>query len=280
MRVSREVARRFLLGRQGLWPGRRWRGLDGTAKAMRAMGDLQLDPLRVVARAHDLALASRVLDYREGDWAHWTYERRRFFEWGGWLAVRPIEELPYYRVLMRRSRTWGFIPRVLDEHAAAVEEMRHVLQRRREVANRHFAIHERTRVDSYRGRKDSAVALYYLWRVGEAMVVRRTPAFERVYARSEAVAPRRHLGEAPEAEADDYLLTKAIRSDGLSKLNGASYTLHREVSRRERDAWLDGQLADGALVEVEVEGLTGRHVALASEAPIFEALTAGRVPRA
>ena len=94
MRVSREVARRFLLGRQGLWPGRRWRGLAGTDRAMRAMGDLQLDPLRVVARAQDLALASRVLDYREADWARLTYERRRFFEWGGWLAVRPIEELP------------------------------------------------------------------------------------------------------------------------------------------------------------------------------------------
>jgi len=105
VRVSREVARRFLLGRQGLWPGRRWRGLDGTNRAMRAMGDLQLDPLRVVARAQDLALASRVLDYREDDWARLTHERRKFFEWGGWLAVRPMEELPHYRVLMRRSAT-------------------------------------------------------------------------------------------------------------------------------------------------------------------------------
>ena len=46
----------------------------------------------------------------------------------------------------------------------------------------------RTRVDSYRGRKDSAVALYYLWRMGEAMVTRRE-RFERVYAATDAVAP-------------------------------------------------------------------------------------------
>ena len=73
--------------------------------------------------------------------------------------------------------------------------MREVLRTRREVANRDFTMHERTRVDDYRGRKDSALALHYLWRVGEAMVRRRV-RFERVYARTEPVAPRGpHPGE-------------------------------------------------------------------------------------
>ena len=31
------TARRFVLGKQGLWPGRRWRGLQGAAAAMREM---------------------------------------------------------------------------------------------------------------------------------------------------------------------------------------------------------------------------------------------------
>ena len=140
MHVSREVARRFLLGRQGLWPGRRWRGMRGTAKAMRAMGDLQLDPLQVVARAHDIALASRVLGYRPDDWAILAYARRQFFEAGGWLAVRPIEELPFYRVVMRRERDQPRIRRVVEEHAAAVDEMRAILATGREVVNRDFAI--------------------------------------------------------------------------------------------------------------------------------------------
>ena len=94
LHISALTARRYVMGRQGLWPGRRWRGLDGAAAAMRAMEDLQLDPLVVVARAHDLMLASRVADYAIDDWAQLTYERREFFEWGGWLAVRPMEELP------------------------------------------------------------------------------------------------------------------------------------------------------------------------------------------
>jgi uncharacterized protein len=279
LQVSRETARRFLMGRQGLWPGRRWRGPAGTDRAIRAMGNLQLDPLRVVARAQDLALASRVLDYEEGDWARLTYERRRFFEWGGWLAVRPIDELPYYRVLMRRSHEHDWARWATAEHADAIAEMRQVLRDRSEVANRHFAMGERKRVDSYRGRKDSAVALHHLWRVGEAMVIRRTPTFERVYARPERVVRKRLLREAPEDVADDFLLLKAVRTAGFSRLRGARAVLGRRISAEELAAWRDRQLADGALVEVQVEGLIGRHLALAADVPAIEALGRGRLPR-
>jgi uncharacterized protein YcaQ len=101
--ISIETARRYILGRQGLWPGRRWQGLAGTEQAMRAVEHLQLDPLVVVARAHDLILQARVIDYRPDDWATLTYGQRKFFDWGGWLAVRPMDELPYWRVLMRRE---------------------------------------------------------------------------------------------------------------------------------------------------------------------------------
>jgi len=279
IQVSREVARRFLLGRQGLWPGRRWRGLAGTERAMRTMGNLQLDPLRMIARAQDLALGSRVLGYREDDWARLTYERRKFFEWGGWLAVRPIEELPYYRVLMERTRAdwWGSW--ITGEHGRAVEEMQVLLPKRGELANRHFSMSERTRVDSYRGRKDSSIALHFLWRIGEAMVTRRTATFERVYAPSAAVAPARFLRAASESEADDFLLLKMVRSSGFSKFSLPGRSLQREVRPAEITAWRDAQLADGVLVEVDVEGLKGRHVALASEVPLLRALAAGRLPR-
>ena len=48
--IDLETARRFILGKQGLWPGRRWRDLKGTEQALRAMEYLQLDPLQIIAR--------------------------------------------------------------------------------------------------------------------------------------------------------------------------------------------------------------------------------------
>ena len=277
--ISAVTARRYVMGRQGLWPGRRWQGLEGTATAMRTMEHLQLDPLVVVARAHDLMLASRVVDYAIDDWARLTYDQRRFFEWGGWLAVRPMDELPYWRVLMRRERQLDQMAEVGHEHAAAVAEMRAILASGREVTNRDFAMKDRTRVDSYRGRKDSALALHYLWRTGEAMVTRRE-GFERVYAATEAVAPPEALREVAEEEADDVLLRKEIAADGLARLTGVHWFLRRDVPKGEVAAREAAWIAAGVAIEVRVEGWKTTRLALAADLPAFAELEAGRVPAA
>ena len=277
--ISIQTARRFILGRQGLWPGRRWRGHSGTELAMRAMRRLQLDPLVIIARAHDLMLQSRVIDYRADDWATLTYEKRLFFEWGGWLAVRPIEELPHWRVLMRRERDRPHWREVVREHGPAIEEMRAVLRERGTVSNRDFAMHTRTRIDSYRGRKDSALALHYLWRVGEAMVARRE-RFERVYAPTDVVVPARLIRESSDAETEEFLLMNMVAVAGLTRLNGVNATLLRTVGAPEIKAWRERKLADGELIEVRVEGWKAPQLALGSEAATLADLVAGRVPRA
>jgi hypothetical protein len=59
--ISQATARRYVLGRQGLWPSRRWAGKDGTEEALRTIEAVQMDPLNVVARDHDIILWSRVM---------------------------------------------------------------------------------------------------------------------------------------------------------------------------------------------------------------------------
>ncbi len=278
LEISAATARRYVMGRGGLWPGRRWRGIEGAGDAMRAMEDLQLDPLVVVARAHDLALHSRVADYAIDDWATLTYGRREFFEWGGWLAVRPMAELPIFRVLMDRERGQGHWRDVEHEHGAAIEEMRAILRAGREVSNRDFEMRHRTRIDHYRGRKDSALALHYLWRIGEAMVTRRD-RFERVYALTESVAPAWALRDIDPAEADDQMMLKWFAAAGLgSRINSLDLVLRRTVAADEQGAWRSRQLADGSLVEVRVEGWKTVQLAVGADAEIIAGLEAGRVP--
>src|SRR5688572_26816672 len=140
------TARRFILGRQGLWPGRRWRGIKGTEQAIRAMEYLQLDPLQIIARSQDIKLHSRVLDYTPGMWEDVTYKKRKFFDWGGWLAVRPMDELPHWRVVMRRERDeLSRLSAMARDHADAIVEMRAILQERGTVSNRDFKMATRTR---------------------------------------------------------------------------------------------------------------------------------------
>ena len=278
--IDIDTARRFILGKQGLWPGRRWRGIQGTEQAMRAMEYLQLDPLQIIARSHDIKLHSRVLDYTPGMWEELTYQQRKFFDWGGWLAVRPMDELPHWRVVMRRERDHDSrIRSMAREHAEAIVEMRAILHERGTVSNRDFKMATRTRTQSYRGRKDSALALYYLWRTGEVMTHHREN-FERVYALTETVAPAHLIRESDEGEADRFLIKKDVSFSGLSRMNRVSDSFHRGVPFGSAKQIIEAMLADGELIEVQVEGWKAMHYALGSDARVLHDLSAGRVPKA
>jgi uncharacterized protein YcaQ len=278
--IDIETARRFILGKQGLWPGRRWRGIRGTEQAMREMEYLQLDPLQIIARSHDITLHSRVLDYRPDMWEDVTYRKRKFFDWGGWLAARPMDELPYWRVVMQRERDGGTrIGGMARDHAEAIAEMRTILRERGTVSNRDFEMATRTRTQSYRGRKDSALALYYLWRIGEVMTHHRE-RFERVYALTEKVAPAHLIHESDDAEVDRFLIKKDVSFAGLSRVNRVQDSFHRGLPFDKAKEILEALLADGEIIEVHVEGWKQVHYALGSDARTLRDLGAGRIPKA
>ena len=278
--IDIEIARRFILGKQGLWPGRRWRSSEGTEQAMRAMEYLQLDPLQIIARSQDIKLHSRVLDYTPGLWEDVTYQQRKFFDWGGWLAVRPIDELPHWRVVMRRERdTNARLRDTARDHADAIVEMRAILHERGTVSNRDFKMATRTRTESYRGRKDSALALYYLWLTGEVMTHHREN-FERVYALTETVAPAHLIYESDEATADRFLITKEISFSGLARLKRVQDSFFRGVPFGSMNQVREAMLADSDIIEVKIEGWKEVHCALASDASLLHDLSAGRVPQA
>lgn len=281
--INIDVARRFILGKQGLWPGRRWQDLHGTGQAIRAMEYLQLDPLQIIARSHDIKLCSRVLGYTPGMWEDVTYQQRKFFDWGGWLAVRPMDELPYWRVVMHRERDGHpdcdqRIRKMGHDYAEAIVEIRDLLRERGVINNRDFKTKNRKRTQSYRGRKDSSLALYYLWRTGEVMTHHREN-FERMYALTEMVAPAHLIRENSEVETNRFLIKKEISFSGLSRRPRTSDALHREVPFSKKQLY-ETMLADGDIIEVKVEGWRAVQYALGSDAKLLADLSAGRVPQA
>src|SRR5687768_15751036 len=122
--ISKQTARRFVLGKQGLWPGRRWKGKKGTAQAIRACETVQLDPLNVVARSQDIVLHSRVLDYKPDYLYQVAYKDREFFDYGGWLAMYPMSELPYWRVHMEKRTRDEYVKYFVPEHKEVLDQVR------------------------------------------------------------------------------------------------------------------------------------------------------------
>lgn len=281
--IDIETARRFVLGKQGLWPGRRWRGLKGTEHAMRAMEYLQLDPLQMIARSQDISLYSRVINYKPELWQDAAYKQRKFFDWGGWLAARPMDELPYWRVVMHRERDGGYgdprLRQMAKEHAKAIVEVRALLKDRGTVGNRDFEAADRKKTQSYRGRKDSALALYYLWRIGDVMTHHRE-RFERVYALTENVAPKELIYEKTRDEADRFLVRKEISFGGITRIQRTGDSYGRGEPDRAAKKFLESMLADGEIIEVKVDGWKTTQYALAEDEKVISGLSVGRIPKA
>lgn len=274
--ISPTVARRYLLGRQGLWPGRRWEGKPGVDRAVRCLEALQVDPMTVVARSHDLVLWSRVDGYDPAYLAELLYTDRLFFDYGGHLDIYPIEELPYSRLHMRRRQGDAKQVAFASEHAALLDGVRAVVRERGPLGNRD--LEGNTVVTSYRGRKDTALALYHLWLTGELMTHSRR-GFERLYDLRERVAPPELLYEATDDDAERYFAVKALRQMGLGTerawASSFSYPVHRHVDRVEARRWLDEMVGQGDAMALTVEGQkahlattylthTGRETALPS----------------
>src|SRR5689334_17703820 len=106
LEINKQTARRYVLGRQGVWPGRRWQGATGVYEALRNCEAVQVDPISVIARNHHLVLWSRVAGYQPAWLDHLLYAERRFFEHGSIMFIFPVEQISYWQPLLQRRTGW------------------------------------------------------------------------------------------------------------------------------------------------------------------------------
>jgi len=278
--VSKTTHRRFVMGGQGLWPGRRFSGKEGVVAALRQMEALQLDPLNAVARSQDIALHGRVLDYQPEHLYRAAYEERGFFDYGGSLYLYPMSELPYWRTHMKHRAEQGRWKDFADGHPKTMEQVREALRVDGPLGNRDFKGNKRFE-NNYRGRKDTSLALYALWITGEVMVHHRN-GFDRIYDLTERVAPSEFNDSAPEQEAEDFFARKAISFLGLMResrwrVHFSKY-IQREVDLKEATERLSLLYEQEAIVPVRIDGSKENWIVLSEDLPALETLEAGQIP--
>src|SRR5215217_4380346 len=252
--ISQQTARRFVLGKQGLWPGRRWKGKRGTAQAICACEAVQLDPLNIFARSQDIVLHSRVLDYKPDYLYQLAYQDREFFDYGGWLAMYPMSELPYWRVHMERSTHHKRVENFVLSNPDLFEQVRAELRSRGPLGNRNF---KGNAVGwNYRGRKDTSLALFDMWLTGELMIHHRE-GFERVYDFRENIAPKQFDYIVSDKEAEDFFIRKNISFLGLFReavLRSAMQgDMQQGYSRPEASQLIRTWIESGKASEVKIE---------------------------
>ena len=104
--------------------------------------------------------------------------------------------------------------------------------------------------------------------------------FERVYARTEHVAPAHLIYESSDAEADHFFMKKLLAFNGLSPLRAASGWLKRRMNAAELQNRREVMVEHEEIVTVHVEGWKEPHYALATDVPLLETLMGGVVPNA
>ena len=279
--ISAQTARRYVLGKQGLWPGRRWKGKKGAAQAIRECEAVQLDPLNIFARSQDIVLHSRVLDYKPEFLYDVAYKERQFFDYGGWLAMYPMSDLPYFRYQMEKRSRDEYVKHFVPEHQQVLEHVRAELRERGPLGNRSFN-GKRLAQHSYRGRKETSVALFDMWLCGELMIHHRE-GFERVYDVRENIAPKEFDYVATEADAEEFFARKAVSFHGLLREAGMrislDYDMRRKYSREETAQKIQGWIASGLFAQVQVEGARETFLTLGEDLPWLEMLEMGSVPK-
>lgn len=274
--ISKQTARRYLLGKQGLWPGRRWAGKVGAHQAILQIESVQVDPVSLIGRNHDLVLWSRVAGYTPAHLDELLYTDRLFFDYGGCLHIYPMSELPYWRPIMRKHREqFGAL---LAEHERAVEYVREELRKRGPLGNRDFD--EKRTLNSYRSGKESGLALYYLWRSGELMTHSRR-RFERIYDFAQnIVGGLQDMPCVSDEAAEEFFSRKAVREAGLATASRvAGHISLTSYNRGAAQKWLDSLAASGELAKASIEGCRDAYYLPACDLPLLDWLEAGGVPK-
>ena len=287
--ISKQTARRLVLGRQGLWPGRRYAGKQGTGEAIRASECVQVDTISTIARSHDLTLWSRVADYDPAWLNELCYQDRLFFDFGTILMIYPTQDRRHFHAIMQRFRK-----RLADVSPEAQAARQHVLDeiaRRGPLASRDFA--NRTRIaGGFNMVKDTSSALYHLYLGGHVMTHSRRN-FERVYdlttnvlgsGYSEWLISGDTTGLLHESKDTEFFALKAMRDLALATApqwaRRVSVMQHDRPAPRVADKLLKELALELALATVRVEGLKETYYLPIEDYRLLDTLERGDVPDA
>lgn len=259
LRWSREEARLFQLSAVGLHGKSYPAGDEGIRQAFRDLRGVQLDPLPVLGRNHDLVIQARVDGTHPGEFLDLLHRERLGFEyWDKVLCAIPVEEFPRFRALMaaggdrweqRREE------RLRRDHPGSIEAVYQAVRENGPLSTAELRALEVAQGE-HRGWKTTqaaGAALEVLWNRGWLSVSHRAN-YRRYFDLTERVIPKELLDRPLPTweEFQAHLLRKRAEMVGLLPANGdaEAWAFLREVRTNGQAQRL---VEEGNLTLVQVE---------------------------
>lgn len=252
--LTQSQARRIWLHAQKLdAPAPFGNGPAATPAAVRHLGYVQIDTIHVIERCHHHILFTRIPEYRREHLQYAQSVEKSIFEyWTHALAYLPIEDFRYFvrdmRLYWARRSTW--FTNVKDN------DVRRVLTRIRKYGALTIRdIDDDVLVEkdhAWASRKPSKRALQLAFFKGLVTVSQRAGMLKTYELMSRNFGWQRPPSAASPKQSSEYLVDRALRSQGLVSLDSISYlkpsgkpAIQRVIDRRVRRR---------ELVPVELEG--------------------------
>jgi uncharacterized protein YcaQ len=254
------LARRLAITRQRLaGPPPPAPDAGGILDVVRDLGCLQLDPIAVVARSHQLVLWSRLGAYDMDDLDTLLWRERRLFEyWAHCASIVLTEDYPIHQVQMRKSRTGSsnWATRVRDWIAANQELHDYILEELctkgpRMSSQFEDQAEEHWESSGWTAGRNVSRMLDFLWIRGQITVAGRS-GIQKVWDLTERHLPDAiTLPELPEQEAVRQAVQKSLRALGVGRR--ADINLHYTRGSYPRLPAVLAELeADGRIAQVAI----------------------------
>ncbi|WP_434052430.1 MAG: crosslink repair DNA glycosylase YcaQ family protein [Roseibium sp.] len=256
-RLSNSKARRLFLNKHGLCTPPKGNGKgDDLCAVFDQLGFVQVDSINTVARAHHMILAARRPAYKEKNLKlHLERDRLVFEHWTHDASIIPTKFFSHWQLRFERDRE-RLIKRWRNWHQNEFEQkLDDVLKRISDhgpVTSASVGEDENRSSGGWWEWHPSKTALEFLWRTGELSVCRRT-GFQKVYDLTERVIPDGHRNTIHESEDTiDWAARSALSRLGFAT-SGEIAAFWDLISPQEAKTWCQNALADGTIVEAEIE---------------------------
>ncbi len=274
LHISNRDARRLWLERQGL--AEQPTGEIDLSGIVERLGFVQIDTIRIIARAHDHIVWSRNQNYREGMLDDLVKERAAFEHYTHDASVLPMHFYPYWRRQFDRMREkvmnsrWGdFMPPKRTR-----DKIYNRVQAEGPLCTKDFEA-EKTKSDHAWARPPHKFVLDGLWYAGELATCHRRN-FIKYYDTREKVIPDKVLNKSVSDKAQvDWLCTGAFERLGFASA-GDIQRFWDAVSLDEVKGWLKRRAKQ--MMEVSIETADKAHFHAFAPCDIEERLSALKAP--
>lgn len=273
MIINKEMARRFLLTKHGLYGEKLFHGENGIMEFIRQAGCIQFDPIDVCGKNHELVLQSRIEGFKPKQLGKLLYEDRKLIDcWDKNMAILPVEDWPF----MERRRI----------HSKSSHRNSQALQSAGALLKKHIKengpicstdIDMGKKVDWFWAPTSVArAALEALFFSGE-LGIHHKKNTKRYYDLIENLIPESILGmEDPLCTEEDFFRWNVLRrigsvgmlsdkgSDGLLGIVGMT-----SKRRLESLDWLE---KEGHIISLEVEESSRKYYIKSEDSPLLSSL--------